>query len=382
VTDSRTTVEGLTTAIDLVREVVTNGPILRRDLAARLGTSLATLSRLIAPLVEQGVIVGLEPTENSLGRPARRLDVPENGGRYLGVKLRGDSAIGVLTDIRANELATSEVRLDDSRVSTAVGAIAALADKLGHGHSIAGIGVSVGGPVSRASVVDHDRFLDWASVDLGAEVVATLGVPVSVENDVVALTQAEHWFGLGRGLENFAVLTIGVGIGYGLVRESRVTDVHDAGLGLASHIPLGETKRECELGHRGCSSAMLATSSVRAAAIAALGAPLDHDELVEQARSGNAAAIGLVNDTSRALGTLVALVANLAIVDTVIVAGEGISILELGRREFDSAVSAHRNRDARSIDVRIDETGFTSWARGAAVVAIQHGIDSLVHRIN
>ncbi len=381
-TDSRTTVEGRASAVDVVREVVTNGPILRRDLAARLGTSLATLSRLTTPLVENGVIVELEPTEDSLGRPARPLDVPLDGSCYLGVKLRGDSAIGVLTDIRASELTTAEVPLDDSRVSTVVGAIAAIAAQLGAGYTIAGVGVSVAGPVSRASVVDRDGFLDWTGIDLGAEVATALELPVTVENDVVALTQAEHWFGLGRGLKNFAVLTIGAGIGYGLVREGRVTDVHDAGLGLVSHIPLGGSGRGCELGHTGCSSAMLKTSSIRAAASSEVGAPLDHDALVVRARDGDVSAIDLVKDTSSALGTLVALVANLAIVDTVILAGEGISILELGRAELDDAICAHRDRDARSIDVRIDESGFTSWARGAAVVAIQHGVHSLADRIN
>ena len=64
------------------------------------------------------------------------------------------------------------------------------------------------------------------------------GIPTVVDNDVMALTRAQSWFGYGRGLDRFAVITIGVGIGLGIVIHGELVESPDAGLGLAQHFPL------------------------------------------------------------------------------------------------------------------------------------------------
>jgi predicted NBD/HSP70 family sugar kinase len=58
-------------------------------------------------------------------------------------------------------------------------------------------------------VVTRAPFLGWRDVDLGAALHEALGLPIVVENDIVALVEAEHWFGEGRGIDDFAVVTIG-----------------------------------------------------------------------------------------------------------------------------------------------------------------------------
>ena len=96
--------------------------------------------------------------------------------------------------------------------------LAGMAAELAAAHPrLAGIGIGVGGHVRDRAVVGESPFLDWHDVPLAELVEERTGLPVVVENDVAALVEAETWFGAGRGLDRFVVLTIGAGIGYGLV---------------------------------------------------------------------------------------------------------------------------------------------------------------------
>ena len=121
---------------------------------------------------------------------------------------------------------------------------------------IAGVGVSLGGAV-RDGRVEFAPFLDWTDVPLAGLVEAELGVPASIENDLVALAEAERWFGRGAGIPGFVVITIGAGIGYALVVNGQAVHSREAGVGLGGHIPLATTGPVCHAGHRGCAEAML-----------------------------------------------------------------------------------------------------------------------------
>ncbi len=94
-----------------------------------------------------------------------------------------------------------------------------------------GIGISLGG-MTDGSNVAWAPFLKRDAVPLGALVDAT-GLSTRVENDIIALAEADRWFGVGRGLEGFAVITIGDGVGYGVVAGGEVVRTPDAGIGLA-----------------------------------------------------------------------------------------------------------------------------------------------------
>jgi predicted NBD/HSP70 family sugar kinase len=363
---------------ELAREVLIHGPILRSVLAQRLGLSLATLTRLARPLIDGGLLVEVtEQLDGAMGRPAKPLDVRADARQFLGVKLTGDTAVAVSTDLRAAEGRRAERVLPSHDLADVVAVIAELAGELADGREFSAIGISVGGQVSDNRVVARSPFLGWRGVPLADAVEASLGVPVTVENDVVALTAAEHWFGLGRGFANFAVITVGAGVGYGLVMHDRVVSTSEAGLGLGGHFPLEASGPLCFLGHRGCSTAMLTIPSIRAQVEVALGHPVSYTEVLELAGDGDPAALAVLRAAGTALGRLIAAATNLAMVEHVILAGEGLGFLALVRGEMDAAILADRDPDARAVDVVTDGSGFISWAQGAAAVAIQRTMDTL-----
>ncbi|TFC62558.1 ROK family transcriptional regulator [Cryobacterium sp. TMB1-7] len=360
-------------SMGLARAVLMHGPISRSDLGRRLGLSPASLTRLSKPLFDSGLLVEVSDTLISgVGRPTKPLDVRLEGRRYVGVKLTGDSAFGVLTDLRVNELSSAHRRLDGTDVAGVVRQLRSLVLELANGAPITALGVTVGGQVIGSRVVARAPFLAWRDVDLASALEAGLGLPVLVENDVVGLAAAEQWFGAGRGTASFAVLTIGVGVGYGLVVDDRVISTRDSGLGLGGHVPLDANGPLCGSGHRGCSDAMLTQGSIRAQVSDSLGRAVEYDEALALAAAGVPAALSVVQASGRALGRLVALIANIAMVDTVVLSGEGIGLWKVVADEIVAAAHGDRDAEATPLQITVDDSGTSSWARGAAAVAIQH----------
>jgi predicted NBD/HSP70 family sugar kinase len=365
-------------ARDLARAVLIHGPISRGDLGRRLGLSPASLTRLSKPFLDRGLFVeGSEDHDGTVGRPARPLDVRVDASRFIGVKVTGEGVFGVLTDLRANELCAAARPLGEHSVAHVVAQIAAVVHELGGPEGISGVGVCIGGNVTGSRIVTRAPFLGWRDVDLAGELEVVVGVPVSVENDVVALTSAEQWFGAGRGTPTFAVLTIGVGVGYGLVVNDQVIVTADSGLGLGGHIPLDATGPLCPDGHRGCSRAMLTSSSVCAQLGIALGREVGYDEVLDLAAHGNRAAISVIGATGRALGRMIAVIANIAMLDTIVLSGEGIGLWDLVSDEIRAAARADRDPDATELRIVVDDSGLSAWARGAAGVAIQQSLGRL-----
>lgn len=117
-------------------------------------------------------------------------------------------------------------------------------------------------------------FLGWRNVPLGDLIAEPTGIEPVISNDVSALMAAQHWFGVGTGLRNFAIITLGVGVGYGLVMHDRLMTHPDMGIGLVGHYPLQAGGGLCLAGHRGCATAALTTGSLTAQASAVLQRPV------------------------------------------------------------------------------------------------------------
>jgi predicted NBD/HSP70 family sugar kinase len=358
-------------ARDLAREVLVHGPISRTELSRRLGLSPASLTRLSRTFLDSGILVeGPEVSDGAVGRPVKPLDVRVDARRFVGIKLTGEAALGVSTDLRAAQTGSASSDLASTTLDGVLDAIERVVDTLGGPAGFDGIGVSLGGNVSDG-VVDRAPFLGWRDVDLRSALVDRLGIPTTVENDVVALTAAEHWFGAGRGSTDFAVLTIGAGVGYGLVVNDHVVRTADVGFGLLGHFPLDATGPLCMDGHRGCSTAMLTTGSMRAQTSVALGRQVTYEEVLLLAAQDHPVAREVVGSAVRSLGRLIAAITNIALVSTVVLAGEGVSLVDGRETELDAAIAADRDPDGGPVRLVVDDSGFVPWARGAAAVAIQ-----------
>ncbi|MFJ6001758.1 ROK family protein [Arthrobacter sp. NPDC092385] len=359
----------------LAREVLIRGPISRADLAARLGLSVASLTRLSKPLLDAGVLrESDEVTAAAIGRPVRPLEVSPDAHRFVGVKLTGGAASAVATNLKADVVGSSERALPSHDVEDVIDAIVGALADLGPLEEFSGIGISIGGKVDSDATVLRAPFLGWRDVPLAGLVQERTGLPAVVENDVVALTIAEQWFGAGRGEKDFAVLTVGAGVGYGLVINDTVIAPPDAGLGLVGHYPLDPTGPRCREGHRGCSSAVLTIPAICSQFAASTGEQRTYDEILGLAGEGHPVAGAVVQAAGEALGLLVSAVANLTMVELVVLSGEGMDLADVASEPLRRSIEYHRDPEAAPVRLSRQPSDFAQWARGAAAVVIQRTI--------
>ncbi|NED98017.1 ROK family transcriptional regulator [Phytoactinopolyspora alkaliphila] len=354
-------------------EVLHHGPLSRAELARRLSLSAGSLTRLSKPLLDIGVLTEIgTDAERRIGRPAVLLDVVPSSRHFIGVKLTGDEAHAVLTTLRAEVVASERAPLTSHRPEDVVAIVTRLVQDLSdHVDGVAALGVSFGGTSLDSATVASAFYLEWTDVPLARMLADATGIPAVIENDVVAVTEAEHWFGAGRQCERFAVITIGVGIGYGLVVHDRLVTSLDVGIGLIGHVPLDPLGPRCPLGHRGCAYAMLSIPAIRSSVSVAHGRDVSYDECLDLAVAGDPPARRVIDDAGGALGQLVALVANLTMPHKVMVAGDGVRLAHVARPAVLRRIRDQRDPRAAPVDLDVQEFGFLEWARGAAVIAIQ-----------
>jgi predicted NBD/HSP70 family sugar kinase len=328
-------------------------------------------------MVESGLLVEVEggPPDARVGRPSQPLDLDANAHHFVGIKLTGDSAIGVLTTLRADVLASVERPIPDPTPSAVADLVLQLTDELAvqvpGGTPITGLGVSLGGRVANRSEVRWGPYLNWVDVPLGEILAAHTSVPVVVANDLTSLTEATHWFGAGRNSHRFVLLTIGAGVGYGLIVHNRIVDSPDVTIGLIGHHPLIPDGPRCDRGHHGCALSLLTVGAITSQVGAALGRPVEYEEALDLAAKGDPAAREVVGRAGRALGKLIAAAANFTMPELVVLGGEGVRLAEVAHDELLAGLHADRHPSAAELPMVLQPADFSEWARGAAVVAIQ-----------
>ncbi|MDH6514565.1 putative NBD/HSP70 family sugar kinase [Streptomyces sp. SAI-135] len=357
-------------------EVLVHGPLSRTELARRLDLSAGSLTRLTKPLIESGLLIEVPeagaPAEVRQGRPSQPLDVVVGSRSFVGFKITEDMVYGVVTTLRSEIVARHDRPLAGHDPAEVADLLAEMTSELARVHPrLAGIGIGVGGFVQERAVVGESPFLHWRDVPLGELVEERTGLPVVVENDVAALVEAETWFGAGRGLDRFVVLTIGAGIGYGLVLGGRRVPYAEEDRGFGRHWIIDPGGPLTPDGNRGSAVSLLTIPSIRYQVHAATGRDHTYEEILALAAAGDPMPARVIAEAGRALGVLIAQIANFAMPQKIMLAGEGVGLMDVAGKTVEEAIRSHRHPLATPVDLETRVSDFHDWARGAAVLAIQ-----------
>jgi predicted NBD/HSP70 family sugar kinase len=196
-----------------------------------------------------------------------------------------------------------------------------------------------------------------------------MDIPCVVRNDVFALAYGQNWFGTARRISDFAMITIGPGIGYALCLNGRVLKMAEQDLVEFGHHILDPGGPMCQMGHRGCVASYLSTGAILSAAAYGLQRPVSLGEIAPLASESDAVCQDIVRQAGRALGMLAATIANLTGVKTVVVAGETTDVVRGAHQHIKEGMSHRRLHRPDSINTPMLSSSFTEWARGGAVEA-------------
>jgi len=357
--------------------VLTRGPMSRVDVARAVDLSGAAVTKAARPLIDAGYLVELPSPHRAdagAGRPANPLAIRADREHFVGIKVTADELIGVVTDLRAQVVTAQHRRLRGRGVDEVVDELAALAAELRDASPVRAhrLGVAVSGDVDRpAGLVRYSPFLDWHNIPLAKLVEDATGLLTTVENDVKALAVAEQWFGQGVGVDSFALVTIGAGIGCALVLGGRLVAGAHGVAGELGHLPVSERREPCHCGASGCLEAVASTAALLTSARAAAGTPtLTIEAAAERARGGDEALRRVFADAGHAIGLGLASVANLFGPERIVVSGEGLAAYDLLEDQIRASFQRQAFGAATRCALVIRPLPFEQWARGAAAVAI------------
>ncbi|WP_435743965.1 ROK family glucokinase [Nocardioides sp. SYSU DS0663] len=306
-----------------------------------------------------------------------------------GVDVGGTKIAGGVVDERGTILEELRVESPATDVEAIEDAIAGLVGELATRHEIAAVGVGAAGYVDKSrSVVMFAPNIAWRNVDLQAGLEARVHLPVVVENDANAAAWGEFVFGAAHDVDDLLLVTVGTGVGGGLVLDGRL---HRGAFGVAAeigHMRVVPDGIRCGCGNRGCfeqyASGSALVRDARAAAVE--GSLLARDLLdraggdplaitgpliTEAAREGDAFAVEQLAEVGRWLGEGIASLT--AVLDpAAVVIGGGVSeagelLLGPVRTAFAAQLTGRGHRP--SLEIRKARLGNRAGLIGAADLA-------------
>jgi predicted NBD/HSP70 family sugar kinase len=366
------------------------GHIPRVTLARELDVSPASVTTICAELIEAGLIEEIaapRDADSPRGRPAVALGVRADAHLVAGMKLSDREHTAVVVDFAGNLIADEAVPRQPGAMTleALLEAIEALLVRVCAKAGIAprdltAVGIGVPGFVDVAEGLVHwSSVLQDRAVPLAAAATAHIGVPVTIDNDANLVALAELWFGAGRGLSDFAVVTIEHGVGMGFVMNHRIF----RGSGRLG-MELGHTKVQldgalCRCGQRGCLEAYIADYALAREATTALNRPATDtlsintllESLYDHAKAGNATARSIFRRAGRYLAVGLSNVVNLFDPELIILSGDRMRYDYLYAAETLAemdALAIHTGRPRPPIEIHA--WGDLLWAHGAAALAL------------
>ena len=213
------------------------GPLSRQQIGSMTGLSPATVNRLTASLIREGLITREGQVPSTGGRPSVLLRYAGSSRVVAAIQVRADRVIGALIDfdgefVHRQEVSFSDLAhvseqpniLDDSRFRRMLDLfdrLIATADELAT--PCLAVGVSVPGVVQHPEgVVANLPELGWPQFGLGEILRSRSDIPVVIENDANALAYGELHRGVGRGVNSLVAVHLENGLGAGIITNGRL----------------------------------------------------------------------------------------------------------------------------------------------------------------
>jgi len=352
--------------INLLR---TSGPLSRADIAKRTGLAPSALTRLMRILIEEGVVEEVGKADSSGGRPATLVGLNRRHASSLGIKIERRRILAARVDLAGAITGRAESPIDDPpNAEQTLEAVCELAENL-LADRILGIGVCVSGFVEPLTGTNlFSPILKWDNVPILDVLTEHFDVAVHVENDVNALALGECWYGAGRRHRNFVCITVGEGIGAGVVIGGEVYHGAHGGAGELGHITIDPNGPVCRCRERGCLEVYASDRFLEEEAgrlgFSSIG------EMIAAARDGSSEAREAFAQMGKNLGIGAKNLVNLLNPEAIVVGGERMDEHDLFFDAFVDEVCRHSfPAEAAQLEIVPAQLGPDGFLIGAATLA-------------
>lgn len=303
--------------------------------------------------------------------------MPEHDKRWIvGVDLGGTNIVVGLVPIEGGEVLGLRVLPTDSHrgakyvvdriiemVETSIAEV--LQEQKSDRSEIAGVGIGSPGPLDRkAGMVINTPNLGWRNFPLRDLIANAVNLPATLDNDANCATYGEWWLGAGRDVDTLVGLTIGTGIGGGIVLDGEIYHGVSDVAGEIGHMTIDSMGRRCNCGNYGCLEAYASGPAIALRAVEGIQAGVDTilttmvagqldaitaATVYEGVVAGDEYATEIMRETARFLGAGIGTVINVLNPEMVVIAG---GVTRAGEHLFGPLRSEVRRRAFRSAEER------------------------------
>ncbi|GAA0134985.1 xylose repressor [Paenibacillus sp. YSY-4.3] len=368
-----------TLVLDTIRQ---QQPLSRADIAATLGLNKATVSSLVSELIESQLVTEIGPGESSGGRKPTLLLFNRGAGYAVGIDIRVNDLFALLVDLEGNVIKERTVPLEDSSPDHALDQIRKMIHWLSKKapespYGVVGIGIGVPGLVDEKSRIVSAPNLGWNNVAVQKLLISEFGDNIHIDNEANAGAIGEKLYGAGRDAANLIYISIGVGIGSGMIVGGELYRGISNFSGEVGHMTVSENGPLCRCGNRGCwetlasEKALLDRAAQRWKDSSAASDEEGLDRLLNLARAGDPDALSLLEETGKHLGVGLANLVNILNPELIVI-GNRLSMAGdlLQEPMLHTLESRSLSYHMKKTQVAFAELGIRSTALGAASMPI------------
>lgn len=301
----------------------------------------------------------------------------------IGIDLGGTNLKIALLDLRykirdREVLSTQRFKNKENLISIIIYSINRVIENNGlEKKDILGVGLGLPGPVDTKSGLVHffPNIAGWKEVNLKKILQQRLGLPVSLDNDAKLMSMAEYKIGKARSFKNALCLTLGTGIGAGIIIGGALYRGVKNAAGEIGHIPVNEEGPRCNCGGSACLEAYIGNNRIIREAKKIFKRDISLEELSALGKKRDMRALSIWRNVGRYLGIALAGVVNLLNLDAVIIGG---GIANAGPVLFNSVRQTIKKRamsvQAGHVKLFKAELGNDAGLIGAAILVKENNI--------
>lgn len=304
-----------------------NAPVTVKDLADRLGLSITSVTTFINELSAAAKIESCGAAKSTGGRKSALYRLNPDAQYFLGMDLQVDRIVLVMLDFSGNLVQSAEIALpnkDEWRVASQINELMArfVAELQIPPLKLGGVGIGVPGIVNqKTGLIEFAPNLGWKNVDLG--LLLDLKVPFRIENEANAAAWGEKNFGAAREAANMIFISVGIGIGCGLIIENRLFAGPAFQAGEFGHMTLFPDGIPCQCGNNGCWEVYASNEAALQRYTRITGQKLGHyEDLLRLYHQADPAAVTVLTETIQCLGLGIANIVNGLNPEMVVIGGK------------------------------------------------------------
>lgn len=208
--------------------------------------------------------------------------------------------------------------------------------------NISAIGIGIPGLVTNDGIVrESPNFPQWNDVPISKMFSEVLNIPIKVENDANLFTIGEGTFGSAKNYKNYVGITLGTGVGGGIVIDGKLLRGSKGMAGEIGHIVIHPSGPICSCGKKGCLEAYSSATAIKKMMEQQTGLQLEADEVAKLASKGDKLALKIFEKVGYHLGIGIATIVNLLDIEMVVIGGGVSSSFSLIEKHIHKGFSEH-----------------------------------------